>query len=377
METVIKEVTTRKELKRFVKFPEELFKEQPNYIPPFRKDEMKKFSAATNPAYKFCEVKLWLAYQGEKVVGRVCGIVNHFANAKWEEHKVRFGWFDFIPDIYVCQLLLRTVAEFGREHRATVIHGPLGFTNMDKECWMIDHFDAHQNITTLYNPSYYVSYLQELGFQIDCEWQQYRVAIQQNLPESILRVSDIVKRKFGLRILKIKKRKEILPYAVSFFHTLNDSFKDIYGFIPLPEDEIQIQIKNYFSFINLNLVKFIVDENDEVVGFGLGIPEIGRACAKAKGRLFPFGWIHILRAFRHFQNIDLILIGVRPDWQNKGIHAMIMSEMHRSVLNSECQYAYTNPQITDFDAVKMWERHYDFVTPTCRRAIFSLPVEQL
>lgn len=377
MGIIIKEVTTRRDLKQFVKFPDALFKGQTNYIPPFHKDEMKKFSPVKNPAYKFCEVRLWLAYQDKKIVGRVCGIVNHFANAKWKEHKVRFGWFDFIPDIEVCKSLLQAVAEFGKTHQATVMHGPLGFTNMDKECWMIDNFDAHQNITTLYNPPYYVSYLQELGFHIDCEWQQYRVDIQQSLPESILRVNDIVKRKFGLRILKVKKRKDILPYAVSFFHAFNDSFKDIYGFIPLPEDEIQVQIKNYFSFLNLDLVEFIIDKQGEVVGFGLGIPEIGQACVKAKGRLFPFGWIHILRALRHFHNVDLVLIGVRPDWQNKGIHAMIMTDMHRTILNNKCQYAYTNPQITDFDAVKMWERHYNFVVPTCRRAILSLHIEQL
>jgi len=375
MNIVIKEVTTKKELKQFVSFPDRLFKKEPNYIPPLHQEEMDNFSSVKNPAYEYCDTKLWLAYDGKVVIGRVCGIVNHYANEVWQEHKVRFGWFDFIPNMEVCELLINTVADFGRSHGATVMHGPLGFTNMDKECWMIDGFDAHQNISTLFNPPYYVEYLQKLGFIIDCEWQQTKIIIDQPIPEKITRLSNIVSEKYHLRILDVKNRRDIIPYAKQFFHTLNLSFKDIYGFIPLKDDEIELQIHKYFDFVNLDLVKFVVTEQNEVIGFGLGLPDLSSAFRKANGHLFPFGWCHILHALKHYDSVDFLLTGVRPDWQKKGVHAIFHQSMHEFALKHGIKIAYSNPQITTFEAVKVWDHQYTLYEPMCHRAIFSKPIE--
>lgn len=370
MNIEIKPVACRRELRCFVRFPDILFKDNPHYIPALHADERYTLTPGRNPAFRYCDAKLWLAYRDGVVVGRVCAIVNHRANELWNEACVRFGFFDFVEDFEVCQALMEQVVAFGRSHGLHKIQGPMGFTNMDRECWMTEGFDQRQNMSTIYNPPYYVEFVRRLGFSVECEWQQFRIPVSQAVPNKVSRVAKVVQEKYNLRVLSVKRRKDIVPYAKKFFQTLNLSYKDIFGFIPLSQEEIDIQVNKYFSFVNLDLVNFIVDEHDDVVGFGLGLPDLSLALQKAKGSLFPLGWLRVLHALKHYDKVDLLLTGVRPDWQKRGVHALFHQQLHETALRLGIKEAYTNPQIANFEAVKVWENQYGMVQKTIRRAVF-------
>ena len=303
-------------------------------------------------------------------MGRVAAIINRSVNEHWNKKAVRFGWFDFIEDYEVFKALLDKVAEYGKRNGMTEIEGPFGFTDMDKECWVIDNFDARQNISTLYNPEYYIKFIERAGYDILCKWQQYVMPANQPVPDKVARLNTLIMEKYHLRLVKVKHRKELIPYAWQFFHAINDSFKDLYDFVPMTEKEIDVYIKEYFPFVNMDFVQFVVDENDHLVGFGLSIPDLNAAYKKANGRLFPFGWYHILKAFRKFDTIDLLLNGVLPEWQKRGVHSIYYCDMNEAAIKFNVHTAYTNPQIIGNEAVKIWETQYH-TTPLMQRAVFG------
>ena len=366
---VVKTVTSRRELKKFIAFPNKLFADVPSYIPALNFDEI-NLLGDKNPSLEHCSRELFLAWRDGKVVGRVAAIINRSVNEHWHKRAVRFGWFDFIEDYDVFSALLGKVADYGRAHGMTEIEGPFGFTDMDKECWVIDNFDARQNISTLYNPEYYVRFIQRAGYDIRCRWQQYSMPASQPVPDKVARINNLIMQKYHLRLVKVKRRKELIPYAWQFFHAINDSFKDLYDFVPMTEKEIEVYIKEYFPFVNMDFVQFVVDENDHLVAFGLSIPDLNAAYKKANGRLFPFGWWHILRAFKKFDTIDLLLNGVLPEWQKRGVHSIYYSEMNVAAIKNRVHTAYTNPQIIGNEAVKIWETQYN-TTPLMQRAVFG------
>ncbi len=374
MEIVIKEVLTKKDKRKFVEFPNKLFKDCDNYVPSLLSDDLNTLSEK-NPAHEYCESKYWLAYSGNKIVGRVAAIINHKANERWNEKKVRFGWFDFIENIDVCQKLLEKVEEFGRQNGMTEIHGPMSFTDMDKECWITKGFDERQNMTLLYNLPYYIDFIERLGYKITCEWAQNKMPASQPVPDKVARINKLIMEKYSLRLLKFNKCKEIIPYAKSFFEALNEAFNSggIYSFVPLNEKEINIYIKSYFSILDPKLVSMVVDENDQVVAFGLSIPDLNKGFKKANGRLFPFGWFHILKCLYKYDTIDLLLNGVRPDWQKRGVHSIYYSDMNEVAIAHGIKTAYTNPQIIGNEAVKIWSNNYE-CEEVIRRAVFAKPL---
>ena len=368
-EIIVKPVQGRRDLKRFIAFPNRLFAEVPSYIPPLNSDE-KKLLTEKNPSLDHCSRELYLAWRDGQVVGRVAAIINRTVNEHWNKKAVRFGWFDFIEDYDVFTALLDKVIDYGRRHGMTEIEGPFGFTDMDKECWVIDHFDARQNLSTLYNPEYYVRFIERAGYEIKCKWQQYSMQANQPVPDKVARLNKIIMEKYHLRLVKVKRRKELIPYARQFFHAINESFKDLYDFVPMTEKEIDTYIKEYFPFVNLEFVQFVVDENDKLVGFGLSIPDLNAGYKKANGRLFPFGWYHILKALRKFDTIDLLLNGVLPEWQKRGVHSIYYSDMNEAAIRHNVHTGYTNPQIIGNEAVKIWETQYS-TTPLMQRAVFG------
>ena len=365
----VRPVSSRSDLRKFIAFPNRLFKNVPSYIPALNMDE-KGLLGPKNPSLSHAQRELYLAERDGKVVGHVAAIINHSVNEHWNKKAVRFGWFDFIEDYEVFNALLDKVAAYGRANGMNEIEGPFGFTDMDKECWAIDNFDARQNTSTLYNPEYYIRFIERAGYEIKCRWQQYSMPANQPVPDKVGRLNKLIMDKYHLRLIKVKRRKDIMPYAWKFFHTLNDSFKDLYDFVPMTEEEINVYIKEYFPFVNLNFVQFVVDENDNLVGFGISIPDLTAAYKKANGHLFPFGWFHILRALRHFDTIDLLLNGVHPDWQKRGVHSIYYSDMNEAAIKFGVHTAYTNPQIIGNEAVKIWETQYH-TTPLMQRAIFG------
>jgi len=366
---VIKEVAGRSALRTFIKFPNRLFKDVPTYIPPLMSDEVALLSSK-NPSLEHCDCKLWLAYRGKEVVGRVAGIINYSVNECWNKKAVRFGWFDFVEDYDVFSKLLDCVAAYGREKGMTEIEGPFGFTDMDKECWVIEGFDQRQNISTLYNPKYYIDFIQRAGYEIPCQWAQYQIHASQPVPDKVARINQLIMRKYNLKLLKFKSRKEVYPYARKFFYTINASFKDLYDFVPLTEKEIDSYISEYFPFINLDFATFVVDQDDNLVAFGLSIPDLNAAYKKANGHLFPFGWYHILKALHKFKDIDLLLNGVHPEWQKRGVHSIYYAEMNTNAIKHGVQWAYSNPQIIGNEAQRIWDTTYKS-TPLMKRAVFK------
>ncbi len=365
----IRTVASRRDLKKFIAFPNKLFKDVPSYIPALNFDE-RNLLTDKNPALEHCSRELFLAERDGMIVGRVAAIINSSVNEHWNKKSVRFGWFDFIEDYEVFTALLDKVAEYGRTHGMTEIEGPFGFTDMDKECWAIDNFDARQNTSTLYNPEYYVKFIERAGYEIKCKWQQYVMPANQPVPDKVARLNTLIMEKYHLHLVKTKRRKDLIPYAWQFFHAINDSFKDLYDFVPMTEKEIKVYIDEYFPFVNMDFVQFVVDENDKLVGFGLSIPDLTKAYKKANGRLFPFGWYYILRALKKFDTIDLLLNGVLPEWQKRGVHSIYYSDMNVSAIKHNVHTAYTNPQIIGNEAVKIWETQYN-TTPLMQRAVFG------
>jgi hypothetical protein len=373
MITSIHEVVTASDWKEFIRFPEILFKNNPCFIPPLRSDEKKTLSSKSNPAFEYSKARFWIARQDGKTVGRVAAIINRRANEKWNTLCVRFGWFDFIEDIEVCALLLKQVESFGRENGLNKIHGPLGFTDIDKECWVIEGFENQQNISTLYNPPYYIDFIKRLGYNVDCEWMQYKMPASQPIPDKIIRINDLISEKYHVRLLEFRNRKAILPYAHKFFEALNDAFDILYGFVPLTQKEIDAYVKYYFAFLDPELVKFVVDENDEIIAFAIALPSLGPAFKKMNGKLFPFGWIHALKALRKYDSIDLLLNGVRADWQHKGIHAIYHVALNKTAIKKGLKFAYSNPQIIGNMAEMVWNAQY-VCEPYFKRAVFSKPI---
>lgn len=366
---IIKEVTTKRDIRKFVKFQWRLFKNVPTYIPPLMMDEMALLTSK-NPSLEHCTHKMWLAYRNGEIVGRVAAIINNKINEHWNKKAVRFGWFDFVEDIEVCKALLDKVIEYGHQHGLNEIEGPFGFNDMDKECWVIEGFDQRQNITTIYNPEYYITFIKQLGYEEKCRWGQHSMPASQPIPDKVARLNNLILEKYHLKLIRFKKRSEVMPYAIKFFHTYNQSFKDLYDFVPLTDKEINCYIKQYFPFLNLDFANFVVDENDNLVAFGLSLPSLNEGYKKANGRMFPFGWYHILHSLHHFDTIDLLLNGVHPDWQKRGVHSIYYAEMNQNTIKHQVKTAYTNPQIIGNEAEKIWNTTYD-TKPLMIRAIFG------
>lgn len=365
----VKAIESKKELKQFVRFPHDLYKGNAYWVPPLDMDEMKTLSADKNPAFEHCTAKYWLAYKDGKLAGRIAGIINHTANEKWGK-KVRFGWIDFIEDIEVAKALLQAVEEWGKEQGMANIQGPLGFNDMDNEGMLVEGFDKLPTISNIYNYPYYPKFMEEIGYQRDEDWLQFKFNASQAIPEKMERINKLIAEKYNLRVLTFDNKKEILKYAHSFFQTLNLAFANLYGYSSLTEGEINGLIKSYFSFINPKLVCFVVDENEEVVAFGLSIPSLSKAFQKAKGKLFPFGFIHILRALKKMESIDLLLNGVHPDWQKKGIHSLYYVELNKAYIANGVKTAISNQQLeSNVNAVSVWNNYEK--EPYIRRRCYS------
>jgi hypothetical protein len=365
---IVKEVTTSKELKRFFKFPYELFKNDKMWVPSLLIDEKTTFNKKKNPSFEFCDCKIFMAFRGNKVVGRIVGIINKKANIIWKENRVRFGWFDFIDDKEVSKALLDAVIEWGKENKMTEIVGPMGFTDMDKEGMMVEGFEVDCPMSCYYNPSYYPEHMDYLSYKKEVDWIQYQIPANQPVPDKVHRINEMIRNKYSLKIVQDMKMSEIAKrYGSKLFDSINESFSHLFGYVPLNERQKQFYINQYFPFLDKRLICLIVDSNDDVVAFGVSLPSLSKALRKCKGKLFPFGWIHLLKALRNFENIDLYLNGVRPEWQNKGIHSIYYAEMNKSYIALGAKMAIANPQLETNKAANIWEK-YDSRIAIRRRA---------
>lgn len=329
-EIIIREVKSKRELYRFVKFGIDLYKDNPYYCPPILFDEMNTFSPKGNPALAVCDHVIYVAYRDNKIVGRIVGLVNHRANKAWGVKKCRFGWFDFVDDYEVFEALLDAVAEWGRAQGMECLNGPVGFTDFDHQGLLIEGFDYNSPMASLYTHSYYVSHYERYGLRKEADWIEYQITPPTLAPERMRRVAQLVEKRYGLHTVKVKSVRELRNrYGYSYFDVLDEAYQKLYNYQPMTPDQKRYYCKMYFPLLNFDFVTMVANEADEIVAVGLGMPSLSDALRKCRGRLFPMGWYHIIKALRskRITDFDLLLIAVRPDYQDKGVTALIFNEM--------------------------------------------------
>jgi GNAT superfamily N-acetyltransferase len=347
MAVKIIEIKDIQSLKKFVKFNIHLYKGHPYHVPGLIEDEMTTLRRDKNPAFEFCESVYFLAYQGDKIVGRIAGIINHRANERWNQKYARFGFVDFIDDEEVSAALFAAVEKWAVGKGMNGIQGPLGFTDLDHEGLLVWGFDRMGTMATAYSFPYYMEHLAKLGYVKEQDWNEFIIQIPTAIPEKHRRISEIVLKKYGLKIKKFKKIKEIWPYAKRIFGLWNEVYRPLYGYSELSNEQIDYYIKMYIPMLRLELITLVVRESDDaVVGLAITLPSLSKALKRAKGRLFPLGWIHLLKAlYGKNEVLDLYIMGVHPEYQNKGVNALIFYDLIPILHKVGYKYAESNPEL--------------------------------
>lgn len=349
MTLTIKKVETKSELKRFIRFNYELYKGNPYSVPDLYDDMLNTFNRKKNPAFEFCEADYFLAYEGERIVGRVAAIINNKANEAWAKKTVRFGWIDFIDDVRVSEALIRAVEEWGKERGMTHIQGPLGFTDFDAEGMLIDGFDQLSTMATIYNHPYYPQHIERLGFQKDADWVEYKIYIPEAIPEKHQRISDLIQRKYNLKVKKYTSSHRLAKeYGQAIFELMNEAYKPLYGYSALSQRQIDHYVKMYLPIIDLRMITLITDEADTLIAVGISMPSLSEALQKAHGRLLPLGWFYLLKALfmkRRAKMLDLLLVAVKPEYQNKGVNALLFADLIPVYQQLGFEFAESNPEL--------------------------------
>lgn len=355
----IKEIKpTRSNLKRFTEFQVNLYDGNPYYVPPLLTDDVNTLDPKKNPAFDFCESVYYMAYRDGKPVGRIAGIINKQVNQQTGARNLRFGFVDFIDDYTVSEALFNAIEEWGKSRGMTKTIGPLGFTDMDHEGMLIEGFDEVSTMATIYNYPYYPKHMERLGFEGETDWVEYRIEVPEKVPEKYDRIADLVKRKFGLKVKKFDSRKRIKQeYGHALFYLINEAYAQLFQYSALTEKQIEHYINIYLDLLNLDLVTLIVDQQDQLVGVGVSMPSMSRGLQKSKGRMFPFGWYHLLKGLKGKNDVvDLLLVAVRPDYQNKGVNALLFQDLIPNYNKYGFRYAESNPELESNSKVQsQWE----------------------
>ncbi|MDR0566603.1 MAG: hypothetical protein LBG47_06165 [Prevotellaceae bacterium] len=355
----IKEVNTKKELRQFITFPFALYKGHKQWVPPLISDEKRKLRADLNPSFAAgCEAAYFMAGKGGKIAGRIAAIINHRANQKWQNKTARFGWLDFVDDYEVSGALLHAAEQWAKSKGMAGVQGPMGFTDFDLEGMLVEGFEHLPPIISPYNYPYYPLHLEKHGYVKAVDWLQYRINASQPVPDKILRVNHAIAHKYSLRTVIFKRKKDIMPYTHKFFEAVNAAWDNIYGFVQLTPEQVSYYTKAFFSFIRPELLCFILDDGDNVVGFGLSMPTLSRAFQKARGKLFPFGFIHILKSLYRYSEIDLYVNGVLPEWQRRGVHSLYYVAMNEMYIKRRITTAISSSQLeTNANALGIWDNY--------------------
>lgn len=359
MAITIRKVTTRKELKQFIRFNYELYKDNPYSVPDLCSDMLSTFSPKKNAAFEFCEADYFLAYKDGKLVGRIAAIINHRANEQWKQHTVRFGWIDFIDDKEVSRTLLDTVEQWGRERGMTSIQGPLGFTDFDAEGMLIEGYDELSTMATTYNHPYYPVHMEQLGFQKEADWVEYKIFVPEDIPEKHRRISEIIMKKYGLKIKKYTSSKKIAAeYGQAIFELMNEAYAPLYGYSALTQRQIDQYVKRYLPILDLRMVSLIVDSDEKLVAVGISMASLSEALQRAKGKFFPFGWWYLAKALfiKRPKILDLLLVAVKPDYQNKGVNALLFYDLIPIYKKMGFVFGESNPELEQNERVQaQWD----------------------
>ena len=349
MAVEIKRVTKKSELKRFIRFNYEFYKNNPYAVPDLYDDMLGTFSPKKNAAFEFCEADYFLAYREGRIVGRVAAIINHRANEQWQKKTVRFGWIDFIDDLEVSRALIGAVKQWGKERGMDTIEGPLGFTDMDAEGMLIEGFDQLSTMATIYNYPYYPEHMEKLGMEKSADWVEMKIYVPDEIPEKHKRISDIIARKYNLHVRKLTSKREVLRSGLAhdIFRLINDAYAPLFNFSRMTERQIDQYVRMYVPVLDLRMVSMVENEQNEIVAVGISMASLSEALQKAKGRLLPFGWFYLLKAlfWKRPKMLDLLLVGVRPDYQNKGVNALLFTDLIPVYQQLGFEYAESNPEL--------------------------------
>ena len=373
MSVTIKKVERSCEMRRFIRFPVQLYKGIPYYVPTLAIDEGATLNLKKNPVAKFCKAEYYLAYKDGKPCGRVAAIINERANEAWNHKEVRYGWFDFTDDPEVSEALLSAVAEFGRAHGMTRIVGPLGFTDEDPEGMVVEGFDQISSYNLKYNFAYYKDHMERLGFEKVIDWLEYRVPIPAETPERIRRIASVVKERYGVTTFQPTK-KEIVKggYGRKIFDLINRTYCNLYNFTVLPDEVIDYYVNNFIGLIDTDLLMGVKDKDGKLIGFGIAMQSIANASKKCGGRLFPLGWWHLLKSLKWKQEdtVELMLIAVDPEWMGKGINAVIFDAGLPIYIRHGFKWAETNAELEDNLKIRSIWQEFD-TEPNKRRRIYG------
>ena len=365
--TIIKEVKTATDLKNFIRFPMELYNSNECYVPPLIKDEMKTWNAKDNPALAYSEAKLFLAYQDNILLGRVAVIINHKEEKELGVRKVRFGWLDFVDESSVSEALINTVIEFAKAKNIHQIEGPMGFTNLDKAGLLIKGFNKLATMIGLYNGDYYSTHLENLGLTKAKEWVEYEIQFPESLPDKVLKFSNLIAEKYKLKVLNFKNKQEITPLVEPMFDLLDKTYSALSTYTPLSEEQKKTYIEKYFPFIKKDYIICIEDENHDLVAFAITMPSYSKALQKANGQLFPLGWWHFLQAGKKNDRANFYLIGIHPDYQRRGVTAIIFKEIFERFAKIGIRYMETNPELEENKNIQLLWQDYEPVNHKRRR----------
>lgn len=355
----LKEVTTSTDLKKFVKFPFNLYKDCSQWVPPIIKEELDSFNRRKNPAFIDAEAWFFLAYKKGKIVGRIAVLINWIEVKQQRLDKIRFGWFDFIDDLQVSKALLQKVAEIGKAHGLEYMEGPLGFSNLDKVGVITEGFDSPGTMITWYNHPYYQEHYERHGFSVEKEYLESKFSIEKSDPNHYKRSQGIIKERYGLKILNFRETSEIMPWADEMFDLFNKSYAALPSFVPITDIQITYFKKKYLRYINPEYIKFVFDKDERLIAFAIVMPSFSRALQKAKGKLFPTGFYHLLKARKKSKEVLFYLIGILPEYQNKGVTSIIIYEFHQTFLEKGVVYCYRSPELANNLAIQQMWKHFN------------------
>lgn len=360
MNIIIKEVITKKDLKKWIEFPNKLYKENEYYVPFLANDEAETFSPDKNPAYAFCETKLFLAYKGEEIVGRIAGLINHAYNKKWDKNAIRFTRFDFIDDYEVSKALFDEVVAWGQEKGHSEIMGPIGFTDMDHEGMLIEGFEEFNMSITFYNYPYYIDHMERLGLQKDIDWFEYRISVPETLDPRFEKISNHLTQKNGYEVVTYDNRKVLYNDALEAFKIIDIAFSKLYGTVPLTPEIIKHALDGYVPVVNLDYVCSIKDKGGKIIGFGVLVPSIAKALKKSDGKMLPLGVFRLLRALKGKNDtLEMFFVAVHPDYQMQGLPAILIQVLAKNIIENGVKYCETGPMLETNTAVHSMWRHFD------------------
>ena len=370
----VKQVLNSSDLELFIKFPMELYKGNPYYVPPLINEEKSIWMKEENPALQYSEAAQFLAYKGENIVGRIAVMINHKEEKELGIRKVRFGWLDFIDDIEVSKSLINTAIEYAKSKGISKIEGPMGFTNLDKAGMLTKGFDKLATMIGIYNFDYYPKHMEELGLVKEKEWVEFEINFPDTLPDKVEKFSNLIAEKYELELVKFKSKKDILPLVEPMFKLLDDTYKHLSTYTPITQEQIKHYKEKYFKFIDKDYIVCIKDKYGSLISFAITMPSYSKALQKAKGKLFPFGWWHLLNAGKKNDRANFYLIGIHPQYQKRGVTAIIFKEIYETFKKKGVKFLETNPELEENASIQaLWQDYHP--TNHKRRRTYSLEIK--